>query len=386
MKQLNNSPMLLKSQTIPGKQAGLSLIELMIASVIGLVLLSGVVTIFSSNNASSKMTTGMASVLDTGGVALDIMSFGLRMAGYQGCRDELKANIVVLASNGPTINTASLSYPDNAIWGSEVNGSGTWSPARHTDLAGISNVKPNTDVVYIRYGSGKGVGLQTNMTATGSNIVLPGNPDQLQTDDLMMISDCNVSNIFRATDVTVAAGTGITTIQHGIAGNDQSNLTQIFPDDDATGPLQVEVMKFEAKAYFVGDSGRDLPNGDPLYSLFELDTSTDPKGDPTELVPGVEDLQVLYGVNTQIDESLPQTVSYVTANNVVNPAQIVSVQLGIIVGTADYSAQDNDAQIYNIAGHRVGPAGAANINAQHVGDKRLRAAFNATVQIRNRAL
>ena len=80
---------------MPGRQAGFSIIELMIASVIGLVLLGGVVAVFSSNNSSSKMNSGMARVLESGGVGLDIMSFGLRIAGYQGCRDEVKDPVMV---------------------------------------------------------------------------------------------------------------------------------------------------------------------------------------------------------------------------------------------------------------------------------------------------
>ena len=59
-------------RSTPGNQTGLSLIELMIASVIGLVILGGAVTIFSSNSASSKLSTGMARVQDNGRVALDI--------------------------------------------------------------------------------------------------------------------------------------------------------------------------------------------------------------------------------------------------------------------------------------------------------------------------
>ncbi len=384
MKRLNSSPILFRSQGVPGKQAGLSLIELMIASVIGLVLLSGVVAIFSSSTASSRMTTGMARVMDSGGAALDIVSFGLRMAGYQGCRDEAKEPVIVLASSTPTITTATLSYPDNAVWGSEVNSSGVWSPARHADLSNIVSVKPNTDVLYIQYGSGKAIGLEQEMTDSGSNIVLPENPGQLRTDDLVMISDCNVANLFRATNVSADTTTGITTIQHAASGNSHSTLSRSFPGDDASAALQVEVMKFEAIAYFVADNGRDLPNGDPLFSLFGLDTSTDPIGTPVELVEGVEDLQVLYGINTQIDDLLPQNIRYVTAENVVNPAQIVSVQLGMIVATADYSAYRNDTRTYNIAGHRVGPSSASGLDGEHGSDRRLRAAFNSTVQIRNR--
>ncbi len=378
--------MIKQPKCLPGKQAGLSLIELMIASVIGLVLLSGVVTIFTSNNASSKMATGMGRVQESGGVALDIMSYGLRMAGYQGCRDELKEPVQMLASAGPTINTAALNYPDNSVWGSEVDDSGSWSPARHPDLDAIPadmEVKPNTDVLYIRYASGNTIGLNAPMPNSGSNIVLPRNPEQLQTNDLIMISDCNVANVFRATDVTAQASTGVTTIQQGIGGNTQANLTQVYPNGSTAGAQQVEVMKFEAKAYFVAPSGRDLPGGDALHSLFELDTSAlVPR--PTELVEGVEDFQVLYGINLQTDEFQPPIIRYVTAENVVNPAQVISVQLGLIVATADYSAQDSDNQIYNIAGHRVGPSGALNIDSTHDGDRRIRAAFNTAVQVRNR--
>lgn len=368
---------------LPGKQVGVSLIELMIASVIGLVLLSGVVTIFSSNNASTTMSAGMARVQENGGVALDIMSYGVRMSGFQGCLGESKVDIDLLANPSPTIN-----FPDNAIWGSKIAASGSWNPARHVDLEKIATenmqLKPNTDVLYIQYGSANTAGLAANMTDSNADIVLERNPGQVQANDLMMITDCSRANVFRATDVSVESGTGITSIQHGANGNEQSDLTQVYPSGSATGFIQVNVMKFEAKAYFVAENGRTLPNGEKLYSLFELDTSTNPIDPPSEIIEGVEEFQVLYGINTQTDELLPANIHYVTADNVTNPAQIVSVQLGLVVSTASYYAQDNDTQIYDIAGFRVGPEGAANVDSVYKSDRRLRAAFNTTAQVRNR--
>jgi len=97
MKQTNMRTM----HNTPGNQTGLSLIELMIASVIGLVLLGGAVTIFSSNSASSKLSTGMARIQDNGRVALDIISYSTRMTGYEGCRDEVKDPAIVLATPAP---------------------------------------------------------------------------------------------------------------------------------------------------------------------------------------------------------------------------------------------------------------------------------------------
>ena len=99
----------------PGNQTGFSLIELMIASVIGLVILGGAVTVFSTNSASSKLSTGMARIQDNGRVALDILSYSTRMAGYEGCRDEVKDPPIVLATAGA--NTPTINLRDGAIWG-----------------------------------------------------------------------------------------------------------------------------------------------------------------------------------------------------------------------------------------------------------------------------
>ena len=62
---------------------------------------------------------------------------------------------------------------------------------------------------------------------------------------------------------------------------------------------------------------------------------------------------------------------------------MVSVQIGILIATANYAASDNDERTYNIAGVTVGPPGAST-DLNHAGDRRLRAAFNTTVQLRNR--
>lgn len=367
----------------PGKQSGLSLIELMIASVIGLVLLSGVVTIFSSNSASSKMSTGMTRLQDSGRVALDLLSYGVRMTGYEGCRDESKDPVQVLASTGPTIN-----FPDNAVWGSEVDNSGVWDPTIHSDLDGSVNgisskVRNNTDVLYLQYGSGRSAVLSSDMTSDVADVILPNNPDHLRTGDLIMIADCVSTNIFRATDVTEDATTGITTIQHSNTANSQTELTQAFQGTGNTNAVPVRVMRFESVAYYVGDSGRKMPDGSEVWSLFELDTTT-PDSEPTELIEGVEDFQVLYGV--QPDPSAASAIRYIPAEDVTNFGQVVSVQLGLLISTPEYSATTDDTQTYNIAGTTIDPPSATGTNAKHPGDRRLRASFNATIQIRNRLL
>lgn len=381
MKPVRHSPMHSIKNT-PGKQSGLSLIELMIASVIGLVLLSGVVTVFSSNSASSKMSTGMTRLQDSGRVALDILSYGVRMAGYEGCRDESKEAIRVLANNAPN----PINFPTSAIRGFEVDNTGEWSPSVHSDLDGATNsiedqVKQNTDVLYLQYGSGRSVVLSSDLASSSASIDLPSNPDQLDQGDLVMIADCESTDVFRATGVSVDATTGITTVQHTTTANTSADLTQAYQGTGSMNVVPVRVMRFESKAYYVADSGRNMPDGSAVWSLFELDTTT-LDSEPTELIEGVEEFQVLYGV--QIDPDEPSSVRYLTANNVTDFSQVVSVQLGLLVSTAEYSSTSDDTQTYNVAGWTVGPG--TTTDAQHSGDRRLRASFNATIQLRNRLL
>ncbi len=355
-----------------GKQAGVTLIELMIASVIGLVILAGAVTIFSSNNSSSSMSSGMARLQDSGRVALDILSNSIRMAGYQGCKSDSKNPPVVLATIAPDID-----LPGTAIWGSQFSSSG-WAPARLPKLAKASP-REDTDILYIQHGSGRTTTLAAAMTSNTDSLQLATNPDRLAAGDLVMVSDCQDADIFRATTVTNNDSTGVATIAHATSANSQGSLNTVFTDTGGPASSALRVMRFEATGYFIGDSDRETPGGDTIFSLFGLDT-TDPdlEPTPTELIEGVENMQILYG------ERLPVSgnVRYVVANDVDDMENVVSVQIGILIATANYAASSNDTNTYNIAGTSIGPPGSAGIT--HAGDRRLRAAFNTTVQLRNR--
>ena len=365
-------------QRLPGKQAGLSLIELMIASVIGLIILGGAVTILTSNSASSSMSSGMARLQDSGRVALDILSNSVRMAGFEGCRTASKPSPTVIAAQEPNIN-----LPATALWGSEF-GNG-FAPPRPATLANLDgNVKPNTDVIYPQFASGRAAALSTAMSSpSDGSITLASNPDQVIPGDLMIISDCNNATIFRASAVNDNAGA--TQIAYGAGVNSSATLSATFGEAGLLNDVPTRIMRFEASAFFVGPSPRSTPGGDTIFSLYALDTSTALIGNPTELIEGVENIQILYGEVVGDELADGGSIRYVTANNVTDFANGVAVQIGILIATADFSASDNDTRTYNVAGTTIGPPGDINADFTHEGDKRLRAAFNTTIQLRNKA-
>lgn len=373
---MNKTPNNTALGNLPSKQTGLSLIELMIASVIGLVVLGGAVTIFSGNNASSSMSSGMARLQDSGRVGLDIIANSVRMAGYEGCRSASKSAPEVIASVAPDIN-----LPDSAIWGSETDNNGansaSWDPPAPAELGGITAAN-NTDVIYLQHGSGRSTNLNADMVDQNTTpITLSSNPDQLDDGDMIMISDCLTAHIFRATGV--ATNAGVVSMGFSNAANDRANLGEVYRGSGDMEDTALRIMRFESTAYFIGNSGRTTPGGLPVFSLFALDTTRSPIGNAVELIEGVEHMEILYGERLEASGD----IRYVSADNVDNMNNVVSVQIGILIGTADLAGSRNDNRTYNLAGVTIGPPGSA-ADFTHAGDRRLRAAFNTTVQLRNR--
>ena len=365
-----------KQISTPRSQKGYSIIELMVASVVGLVILSGAVTVFTGNKASQEMSSGMARIQESGRVALDILSNDICLTGYQGCTNGTIAP-EVLATVKPTIN-----LPMDALWGGEYDGS-DWAPGAHADLSGIGiTPKANTDVIYVQHGSGRTTLLSTSMSSLSGPISLATNPDQLEKGDMIMISDCSTADIFRASSVEETSSAVTVGFAAG-TDNAQSTLNRDY--QVATGGLmnnELRVMRFESNAYFVADSQRNDNNGNDIFSLFVVDTTDETKPyTPVELVEGVENMQILYGERMAND-----SIRYVPAGTAgLNMNDVVSIQIGLLVASTDEITTSDDDRTYLLADVKVGPS-SGNTTINHTGGRTLRAAFNTTIQLRNRRL
>ena len=67
------------------KQSGFSLIEIMIALLIGVFLLGGMLQIFSVSQQTYRMQSNLARLQENGRFALDFLAHDIRMVGYWGC-------------------------------------------------------------------------------------------------------------------------------------------------------------------------------------------------------------------------------------------------------------------------------------------------------------
>ncbi|MCK4493007.1 MAG: prepilin-type N-terminal cleavage/methylation domain-containing protein, partial [Methylococcales bacterium] len=71
--------------TLKTKQSGMTLIEIMIAMLIGVFLLGGVMQIFMSSRQSYRMQDNLSRMQENGRFAMDFLTRDIRMADYQGC-------------------------------------------------------------------------------------------------------------------------------------------------------------------------------------------------------------------------------------------------------------------------------------------------------------
>ena len=171
-----------------------------------------------------------------------------------------------------------------------------------------------------------------------------------------MVSDCTAADVFRATSVSSSGSTQ--TIAHSNFNNTSINLSKTYQSD-------AEIFIFTSRSYYIANGAGGQP------ALWRLDNNTATGSDnPVELVEGVENMQILYGEDTDNDR-VPNR--YFTVNSVGNLANVVAVRLSLLIRALDDNLL-HAAQTYNYNG--------ANVPAT---DHRLRHVFTTTINLRNRS-
>lgn len=354
-------------KSLINKQYGLSLVELMIAITLGLVLMTGMVQMFAGSRTTFVTQQSISRVQETGRLAMEFLSQDIRMAGFAGCASRATGSNVA-----SFVNSTNYLYSFDAVKGVNAgspatvpNGSGIdQTPLDGTDILGLS-VVPNSvpDSIVSKENSADKVFVTLTSTVadgcgegvTKYNGFCPG--------DILVISDCQSVRIFQATGFSVSGSE--LSIKHedtGSPGNKVENWTIADPAElFEEGAL---VQKLSKITYFVANSN---VTGRP--SLWQ---SVD--GQDTELLEGVEDIALSYGVDTvannQAIADTYKSASAVTAANQWN--SVLSVRINLLVSSSDDNVLEESKPI------------TFNGVDKDITDRRMRQIFVGTVGIRNR--
>jgi type IV pilus assembly protein PilW len=332
-------------------QRGIGLVEIMVALTLGLVLVGGVLQVFISNKQTYRMQEAHARLQENGRFAMEKISRDIREAGYWGC-----ASRSVSASLKTTLNTLGT-YQDyfynftRIVEGFESTGSSTWSPGINTNV--FPNARGGNDILTVRAPLGSNIRITAPMASSSDDPSISAN-NELNPNDIVMVSDCASAIIMQVTDPSPQmAGPLQHTTGLGTPGNSTTDLEVIYGND-------AEVVEIGTVSYYVRNNDYS-----GLPGLYQREGNNNAE----ELIEGVENMQILYGEDTNGDFSANR---YLPANSISDWANMVSVRLSLVLMTVEDNLTSS-AQTYQFNG--------ASITAP---DRRLRRVFTSTVGIRNR--
>jgi type IV pilus assembly protein PilW len=338
-------------------QAGLSLVELLIAMALGLLLTLGVTQIYLSSSVTYRQTQGFAHAQESARFVSAILAPELRAAGSFGCLTQ--ANRPLDSEIAPALNTAlNLTVPlGEALRGWEYNNTG---PNNSITLAGGALAKPaagnwasgtagtslpaslagdvvtNSDVVIVNAVTPTALTVNAVTAAGGSTISLAG-ASGIETGRVVLTTSddsngaCFRGELFRNSD----------------GPNDNSVSTLAGNTLDLDYDLDARVYEFSQMAFYIGEGTNEEP------ALFRRLLT--PLEAPQELISGVETLQILYGIRNAAGIS-NAAINYITAAQVTDWDQIVSVRFSTMTRSPDEVLDGENDLNFNMLGSEVSQA------------------------------
>jgi len=349
-------------RTIKRSQSGFSLIELMLALTLGLVVTAGIVQLFVGNNQTTQLITGQSRLQESARYALDFISRSTRNAGFIGCDPEIDKIRNTLNSDWAQIFEFDILNP---IQGFDGTGAGNtlvdWTPSLatlprtqggssfNTVIAGngvdVASLVPGTDILAVRYMLAPGEQLAQAAAKDDDPVIEDDGDNPFQAGDFALISDCEQAALFRITSVgntaggiTLGRGTGVGIYENanGTAG-ELSGIGVNYGGQSSGGASSngaAVVAEVITDIYFVADGAGTNNRGTTTSALWRKRGSDA----PVELVEGISDMQVLYGIDTTLSDNQASANQYVTfggvGNNVVRSVR-VTVQANTIDVVSD---------------------------------------------------
>jgi len=388
-------------------QAGLSLIEMMIALGIALFLMSIALGIFVQETGLYKTSGTQASIQSAENAISALVAPAIRSAGFMGCSSLGYGTGIVnelnIASSPPPPLGALPFLPNNApagIFGYDAlisavstpltiaenavndTSAADWSPALDASLVG--KIEPGSDVLVL-LGPVPGsqpvvvVGFPNNASLTLSSSVSASDLSYFSNNQWAAISDCNSTFIFQITNgantpataaLPYAPGSGALTDLASVST--MVNIFGTIPITLTASSPTPQVIPLQQTAFFVakGNNGQSTL----MSAVLGLTTTGSVQWTVTPLVPGVDNMQVLYGISAAGSSAV---VEYVPASGVTSWASVHSVRMSFLLAGQLGSLASPPAGAAAVVNNMLGTV--VNIPA----DSRLRHLFEITVFMRN---
>jgi type IV pilus assembly protein PilW len=318
------------------KQFGISLVEVLVALVISVFLLGGIVQVYSGNKATFTFTNALAEIQENARFALDTMNQDLRLAGEWGCieydsDDTDNINNEISAATMPGYDSDFHDFVNEEA------------------IEGTDGV---TDTIIVRGGRPGQANVESPFEPAGSNKMTITSNGSFGANDIILVARCG------ANDLLIAAEADLLRVVSNTP-NGAKNELQVSGNKSQQFEKDAMVIELQTVTYSIAPGASGQP------ALFRQEFNQPPQ----ELVEGVEDMQILYGVDNDTDGFPNQ---YMPANLVADFEEVVAVRVQLLLQSMNDFVADVP-QTYTFNGATVTP-----------GDRRIRQVFTSTIALRNR--
>ncbi len=358
--------------------AGFSIIEMMVAIVIGLFLLGGAISMLVTSKRTYTVQDDLARIQENARFAMEFIARDMRMAGYFGCAHNITEvfNHVNSASAGDVFDTR---FP---VEGFE-QGAVAWLPSGNNNNPGIV---AGTDAMTVRYLEPSNIFVTNSMPQPSAVLQITPN-NGLEQGDIVAVSDCASADIFQ---ISGPNGNGPSTngmaVHNTGAGTAPGNNSTAFPSCPGAASncfskaydVDARILRLNTFRYYVGNDAAGNP------ALFRAALQLDPvtrtvSQQPIQLIDGVEHMQVQWGVDTtgnQVPDTYLDADGAAGGVNLANPddwTNVIAVRVWLLLRSVDPIGTDTDARTYQVGDQVLGP----------FNDRRRRRVFATTVFMRN---
>jgi type IV pilus assembly protein PilW len=358
---------------------GFTLVELLIAMTIGLTLSAGVIQVYVTISQTDRVQEARMRMQETGRFAINLLTSEIRMAGHFGCLSAVETDDINNILHQPPSSFQAArgiqGWEAKQISGTQglvSSSEGGWI-STEANVLDVTMAMTGTDI--FRVWSASSGGAMINSISAGAAVTAVSSAiTDLRDGDIIVLNDCQNVDLLQACSVSDSS--------QGISVNYELR-SSCNPGNDVRKSVlsrtDGELLKLQGSIFYIGKRANAAENPPALFRR-QLNSNAI-AGTPEEMLEGIENMQILYGVN--LDNNLQNpVVAYLPADQVPAWSTVISLRLNLLVQSIDDNLAVSpqpyvfDGVVYD------GSAG----NGSLPRDRRLRSAFTATVALRNRVL
>ena len=371
---------LINSQSFKCYQLGVTLVELLVSMLIAGIIFAGVIQTLLDNKRMFLLNEQLAVIQENARFAIEEIGRDVRIAGFTGC------SVLSNVANTINVGVGGGYFGELGIEGWDSSEGAAAFPAQfNTDLWTFSDgAKSDPDAFVIRAtdpDEDKTYNVTTGPGGHNSNsAAIPVNGiHSVDSCGVMAIvtPDCSQIAIFQHT------GNSSNKLNHNTGTCSPGNCTtkRLFGDFDCNNtapgiqqnlPSGTKTMSLISNAYYIGRSSVD-PSIPALYREELANADSSKLSEATELLIGVENMQLQYGIDTNNNG---QANTYVPADQVSGVAplvwsNIVSLRVSLLLRSLNEIWPTNTVFSYN---------------GESYSDRFMRQRVITTIQLRNKGL